>query len=134
MGFVGDLFGKGGSAPAPPPVTMPQQNMAGFESMMMNFENMMMGAMGSMVSAQQAAAQQQADMMATMNMSMPELPAVERDPIIDWTEQQAQLANKAKADYNLDQARRRGRQDTILTSPLLDEEDPELGGSVLTGE
>ena len=131
MGFIGDLFGGGKGGSAPPAPTMPQQDFSGLENMMAGFENMMMGAMGSIAQAQMAAQQQQADMMATMNMNMPSLPEAVRDPIIDWTEQQEKLSNKARADYSLDQARRKGRQDTILTSPLLDDEEPNITGSVL---
>ena len=139
MGFIGDLFGgKGGdSAPAPMP-QLPDYSgqmmgmMGMMQEMMGGVMEGMMGQMGGMM--EQATKQQEtmmAQMSANMDMSMPE---VYRNPIIDWTEQQDQLAQKSKADYHLEQLRRKGRGDTILTSPLLDDEDVDVTGSILTGE
>ena len=54
---------------------------------------------------------------------LPPIPEIVRDPIIDWTEKNQEIANKARADFELDQSRRKGREDTILTSPLLDEQE-----------
>lgn len=146
MGFVGDffsgIFGKGGGGAAPPPVTMPQMDTSGIEAYIMQMDSMMTGMMGSLMESQmmqqeammQNAQQQQESMLMQMNASLPGLPDAVRDPLIDFSEQQERINNKARADYNLDQARRKGRQDTILTSPLLDDEDANITGSVLAGE
>lgn len=141
MGFIGDAIGsvfggKGGSSqPAMPAPQMGGFDLGAVEGMMMNFENMMMGAMGSIAQAQMAAQQQQETLLAQMDMNaqMPAMPAATRDTVIDWTETQDQLQAKNKADYHLDQLRRKGATDTVLTSPLLEDEEPSLGSSVLTG-
>jgi len=93
----------GKSGPAPPEVTGPPDNSA-----------MMMQMMQQMMSAG-----------AFNPPPMPEVPLppeVERERVQDWGERTKELANKMRADFNIDQSRRRGRSSTILTSPLLDEE------------
>jgi hypothetical protein len=142
MGFIGDafgsIFGKGGSTPPPVPA-MPVQDNTEVYAMMGMMQEMMGGMMEGMAGqmemmAGQAAAQQEsilAQMEANMNMPMPE---VYRSPEIDFTEAQDRLNAKAKADFHLDQMRRKSVTDTILTSPLLEDEEPQLGGSVLSGE
>lgn len=122
---MGSWFGKGGGDSAPPPMPMQPQDNSG-ETMAM-----MMGMMEAM-SANSMAMMHQAQ--APQLPPMPQIPEIAREPVIDWTEKQAQLAAKAKADYNIDQTRRKGRSDTILTSPLLDEDDATVTGSVLAGE
>ena len=94
---------------------------------------MMEGVMGSMMMMQEQAAAQQDSLLAQMdaNMNIP-MPDVYRSPEVDWSETQSQLASKASADYHADQLRRKGVSDTILTSPLLDEEEENVGGSVLS--
>lgn len=90
---------------APPPV----EPAGGMDPEMMM--TMMQGMMG---------------MMSSMSMpetpTIPDSPEVETEEPIDWTERNKQLAAKAKADYQDDERRKKGRNDTILTSPLLDEE------------
>lgn len=144
MGFVGDIFGsifggKGGSSAPPPMPQMPDYSgemlgMVGMMSEMMG--GMMEGMMGQMEMMSQQAAAQQESMLAQMDatLQMPELPMPSRDPQINFSETERRLRNRAAADFNLDERRRKGIQDTVLTSPLLDEEEPNLGGSVLTGE
>lgn len=125
---MGNLFswgGKGGSD-APPMPMMPQQQ-AAHEPDYMTMMAMMMEGMGGMASSFSEAASQ------PQMPALPAVPTVFRAPIIDWTEKQGQLNQKMKADYNVDQTRRKNRTDTILTSPLLDEEDATTTGSVLSG-
>lgn len=110
-------FGKG-SDPAPPaPYMPPADSGEGMDDAM--------GAMMSMMMMQQS--------MANSQPQMPSLPEIYDTPEIDWTEQNASLAQKAKADASLDAARRKGRMDTVLTSPLADGEDTSVSGSLLTG-
>ena len=140
---MGDLFsgifGKGGGGDSTPP-PMPQApdmsgQMMAMNEMMMSVMNGMMNSTASMMEHMGAQAQaQQESMMASLEMNMPGLPDVYRDPTIDWTEAQGQLNQKAKADFHADQMRRKGRTDTILTSPLLDDEEANVTGSILTGE
>ena len=123
---MGSWFGKGGGDSAPPPMPMqqPEDNSGEIMAMMMG----MMEAMSASSAAMMHSAQ------PPQLPPMPQIPEIARDPVIDWTEKQEQLAAKAKADYNIDQTRRKGRSDTILTSPLLDEDDATVTGSVLAGE
>ena len=120
------MFSKGSSSP--PPQMPPMQDNSGIEAMMAQFENMMMGAMGSIAQSQQAATEM---MMQIQAPQLPQAPVPSRVNDIDWTEKQDQLKSKMKADYNIDQARRKGRTGTVLSSPLLDEEDATTTGSVL---
>jgi hypothetical protein len=52
---------------------------------------------------------------------------------IDWTDQNAQLAAKTKADYRNQQADRKGRLDTVLSSPLADDDKVDVTQSLLKG-
>lgn len=137
MGFIGDIFGKGGGTTPPPAAVYQPQGDAGVAEAMMMMQEMMGGMMAGMqgqmqMMADQAASQQES-ILAQMNSTV-SLPEVYRSPEIDFTEAQNQLNQKAKADFHRDQVRRKSITDTILTSPLLDEEQPDVGGSVLTGE
>ncbi len=78
--------------------------------------------------------------MNAMNAQMPQqpqmtsMPETSKTKEIDWTDQNAKLAAKAKADYNVDKAKRKGRSETVPSSPLLEEEEiatttKELGGA-----
>ena len=124
MGFVGDWFGKGGSSAAPPmPEMAPAPDFSGeIAGMMGMMSEMMGGMMEGMASSMEA---------ANMDSALPD---IYRDPVIDWSEKQEQLRQKASAEYSLDQVRRKGRTDTVLTSPLLDDEEADVTGSILTGE
>lgn len=66
--------------------------------------------------------------------AMPALPAIAETLDIDWTERIAGLSQKMKADYGVERARRHGRQATVLSSPLLDEESADTTQSVLVGD
>jgi len=97
--------GKSDNTTTPPPIPESPQ----FDP------TMMMQMMGMMM--------QQGGMFAPPPVpSIPAAPAVTKDPAVDWTEKNKELANKVRADYQTSQSKKRGRTDTILTSPLLDEE------------
>lgn len=64
---------------------------------------------------------------------IPDTPPVERTPVIDWGTKNAELLAKSRADYKVNQARRKGRKDTVLTSPLLDSETTDTTSSLLIG-
>ena len=68
---------------------------------------------------------------ATQAPQIPLLPSVFREPEIDFAKKQEQLTNKARADYKSSQSRKKGRSDTILTSPFIGE--GETTESLLTG-
>lgn len=106
--------------------------MGGYMDQMMNFMSEQQASMSEIMNQQNQSMQSLAQMDFTSNSNM--LPAIQQPLDIDWTEQQAQLASKMKADYNIDQTRRKSRQDTVLTSPLLDEEDAETTTSLLEGK
>jgi len=143
MGFIGDIFGKGGSSSsqqAPPMPSMPD-NSGEIAGMMGMMQEMMGGIMEGMQNSMMQAMQQQEAMQNSMQENMllnmsanMELPEIYRNPEIDWTGKQEQLSKKASADYNRTQILRKSRLDTVLTSPLLDEEEPNVGGSVLSGD
>lgn len=98
-------MGGGKNTPEAPPAVEP----AGMDmSVMMQMMQGMMGMMGSMQPPPMP--------------QVPEAPEVEKEEEIDWTERNKQLAAKAKADWTEDEKRKKGRNDTILTSPLLDEQ------------
>lgn len=70
-------------------------------------------------------------MMTPQTPQMPQVPEVIKQPDVDWTEKQKQLSQKMKATFGLDVARRKGRLDTIHTSPLLDTEEAATTESIL---
>ena len=125
---MGNLFswgGKGGGDAAPPPMMPMQDNSADMMAVMLE----VMGGMGEFMASSMEST---SNMMA--NLQMPEMPATPlpaRVGDIDWTEKQKNLAAKMKADYGVDQGRKKTRTGTVLTSPLLDEEDATTTGSVL---
>lgn len=100
------MGGKSSGAATPPPAMpmMPQQDNS---EEMMAFMTMMMQAMNSMPQAP----------------AVPTTPTIQKEAPIDWAEKHDMLTQKMKAEYTLDQARRKGRQNTVYTSPLLDEEE-----------
>jgi len=134
---MGSLFGgKGGSAPAAPQMQMP--DMSGqMTQMMQMMGTMMSGMMQGMSQMMQESMTAQQGMMEQMNasmMQMPEMPEAYRNPEVDWSETTEDLAKKASAEYSVDDARRKGTGDTVLTSPLLDEEEEDVTGSILAEE
>lgn len=82
-------------------------------------------------------AEMMAGMMAMMEMmsaasapgpapAMPEAiapPPIEKAPKIDWRAKQESLKAKSRADYKSETSKKKGRTQTIHTSPLLDSED-----------
>lgn len=66
--------------------------------------------------------------------AQPQVPQIQRLPEVDYTEKMAQLANKARAGFTTDSAKKKGAGNTSFTSPLLDEEDPVTTGSLLVGD
>lgn len=110
---------KGGGTEAPPPQV--QQGSEDNTAAMMALMQMSM-----MQNAQNQQQQQQ-------RPNTPNVPQARQAPTIDWTEKQDQLAAKAKADYASDSSKRKGRENTILTGSLLDEEEVETTTSVLSG-
>lgn len=128
---MGGIFSKGSSAPPMPDYSMNQQ------PDMNAYLGPMMEAMGAMQASSAGLMQQ----LMQMQMQPPQLPPipevnvpeVQRDPEMNWAERHEQLASRMRADYALDTGRR-GRLETILTSPLLDDEDAHVTSSVLAGE
>lgn len=106
---MGGKGSSGGSVPTayPPPQ---QDYMALFAPIMQ-----MMGQMTKMSMDRMNEAMEQ--------MATPSLPDMIEYKEIDWAKRQEQLYNKAKGELALEKARRFGREDTILTSPLLDDEE-----------
>ncbi|MCK5922765.1 MAG: hypothetical protein KAG66_17615 [Methylococcales bacterium] len=109
------MGGKSGGGSAPP-TTVPD-NSGGNEQLMQ--------LMFAMLSQQQEAP----------GIEPPEpaaAPVVERIEPIDFKKRQAELAEKARADFKTEQDKKHGREDTIHTSPLLEQEDQDesllLGG------
>lgn len=116
----GDKGGGGGQMPPPIPQQQPHDNTGAMMEMMMG----MMAAAGS---ASAHAASQPPPLPA-----MPSIPTAAKPLLIDWTDKQAQLAAKAKADYGVSSARRKGRMDTVKTGSLLDEEEASVTDTLLS--
>ena len=137
---MGSLFGKGGGSAAPPPMpdysAMITQQMTMFQEMMGGMMEMMMGMMASMPDM----GEYMDSMLEQQLLEMPEMPSLldmpqaSRDPEIDWGEKQDQLSMKQRADYNREEMLRKGRTDTIHTSPLLDEEYANVSGSIIASK
>lgn len=137
---MGSLFGKGGSAPEPPPMPdytgMMQQQQAMFQEAMGGMMEMMMGMMAAMPDM----GEYMDSMMEQQLLEMPEVPSLldmpqaSRNPEVDWTEKNDQLSAQQRADFNREEMLRKGRTDTIHTSPLLDEEDANVSGSIIAGK
>ncbi len=111
-------MGGKGSAPAPPPPQLPQQDNSMMEMMM---------SMMQMLPAMMAAA-------VPETPQVPEPPPIDRPPEVDWKEKQTQLQAKMKADYDAEQRRKKGVQDTVHTSPLLDDMQTVIGSLLGTDE
>ena len=118
-------MGGKNSQQAPPPAYDNSAN----EAMMAQVSQIMMAMMAS----QQAQSNQMMRVMqqAQAQQDVPMLPEIITEPEVDWTEKTQELRNKMKAEYTLDKARRIGREDTVLTSPFLDDEEADVTGSLL---
>jgi len=89
----------------------------------------MFAAMGQMAAMNAAMQAQSMDQMMTMQAMAPE-PTATAEP--DWQKRADALREKISASVTADAAARRGRESTILTSPLTDEK-VKTTESVLTG-
>lgn len=111
------MGGKGGGS-APPPIQSipepPQVDLAPIMAMMTQMMSMM---------SQQASAP-----------PLPPTPTIFSEPSIDWRQKQEELRNKLNAQETLDNETRKNRVDTILTSPLLDEEEAVTTRSLIANE
>ena len=110
------MGGKGGgSSFTPPPQNdgMDQEMLAQmFQGMMGMMSGMMEGFTGQLTALSQQ-----------MQENMTPIPEPVKAPDIDWSEKMQQLQSKAKADFALDAARRKGISNSTYTSPLLDDEE-----------
>jgi len=86
-------------------------------------------AMGQM---QQQMMESQMQNMHQIDSLMASAPKPTLDKTVDWKNQAAELKKKIAADYDANAADRRGRESTIITSPLTDK-DVALTDSVLKG-
>lgn len=109
---------KGSSTPSQP--MMQQDNTA---AMMEQY----MGMMSEMFAQQQ----EQMNTLMTSMQQTDEAPEVIANPEVDWTEKNAELQAKMAADYDGTVAQQVNGASTVLTSPLLDEEEPTTQTSVL---
>ena len=77
--------------------------------------------------------------MATMAAQTPQTPEPTEQPQIataapvDWDAKMSELQAKTRADYANTTAKKKGRTDTIHTSPLLDETDTDTTTQTLIG-
>jgi len=106
----------GGSTTAPPPV-----DTSGTDDSMQMMQ-MMLAMMESMAASAGA---------APAMPVMPDAPAVDTTPSIDWGEKMDSLRAKTTAEYSISQDKRKGRTDTIHTSPLLDTEEDEAAPTLI---
>jgi hypothetical protein len=111
----------GGKSSEAPPAVMPQQN---------NSMDMMMPMLQAMMQMMQG----MAGMMRPPEMPEapePETPA--QDEPVDWEKKQEELAAKMQADQEAENAKKYGTEDTIHTSPLLDQPE-DTRGSILASD
>lgn len=130
---MGGILGKGGSEQQQQPAPVQDTGVGDAMYEMMYMMDSFTAQMSDMMAAQSESNNNMLqNMMQQQQTSSLTTPITTQE--VDWTEKNAELANKMSANYDLEAARRKGVQDTILTSPILDEEDePNLTGSVLTG-
>lgn len=101
----------GKSKSSSPPVQQPPQQNAGADSAAM------MAAMMPMMTTMMMQSQQ-----SIPQVQAPPEPVI--TPSVDWATKQAELQKRIDADVTADLKRRRGRQSTVLTSPLVDDDNP----------
>lgn len=112
------MGGKGGKS-SPPAPALPDASAQGAQ-----FEQMMTALLQMQAAAANAQPQAPAN---------PATPEVVREPVVNWAEKNAELLAKSRADYTVNQARKKGRSSTVLTSPLLDETAASTTDSLLAG-
>ena len=100
-------MGSKGTESAPPTIQGADNSMAMMEMMMA-----MMGAMGG---AEEPA--------MPHTPSVPETPEVAEVDDIDWQVKHDELAARMAINYGMDLDNQQGAEDTVHTSPLLDEEE-----------
>lgn len=113
-------MGKSGNTPAPPiqqtSYTMEEgygATSAMLSQMMSQMNNAMMGYNQAMMSMQD-----------TMRQSLiDDTPEVYKPPEVDWDAAKAELDARAKAQYDLDAAKRINFGTSVHSSPLLDDEE-----------
>lgn len=124
---------KGGGGYSPPAFTPPADNSAIFQSTLDNYQR----NMENMIQQSQLGFEQQ---LSALSQNTPDVPSYESSlPTIigseaanmDWAAKNEELKKKMQADFALEQAKRQSAMSTIITSPLLDEEDPTTTGSIL---
>lgn len=110
-------MGKSKSAPAPPPVQQPQPIDIGaiMEPMMKGMSAMM--AMASKSSAPQ--------------YTPP--PPIPEPTSVDWVKKQEDLQKQMTEKAQTDLRKKRGRASTVLTSPLVEEEEVSTVAAKVTG-
>ncbi len=115
-------MGKSGNMPAPPIQQTSSTIDEGFgassamlSQMMAQMNNAMMGYNQAMMSMQD-----------TMRQSLiDDTPEIYKAPEVDWDAAKAELDARAKAQYDLDAARRINFGTSVHSSPLLDYEEAE---------
>lgn len=112
---------KGSSQRPAPPSVQPAQNTV---SDIMPFMEMMMSMSQQSMAAMSA---------ASAPPELPSAPTPSRSQVkpVDWSGVMEDLSNKMSADYEDTLARNHGREDTVHTSPLLDEKDADVTTSIL---
>lgn len=114
------MGGKSGSVPTPPVQETNTTLSQGYEAT----NAMMMSMMSGMNNAMAGYNQAMMAMQDTMRQSLiDDTPEVYKPPEIDWNATKAEIDNRAKAQYDLDAARRFNFGTSVHTSPLLDDEE-----------
>lgn len=120
---------KGSKQSWQPPADEPSVDTAAIASA---FEGMA-GMMGSMMEgySQQMAAMQDSMMKGLKETGTPE---VLTPPSVNWADKQKELAAQVKADYNLQNTRKKNTATSIYTSPLLDNEEAQTTNASLVAQ
>lgn len=123
---------KGGAMQAPPSYMPNIDNSAQFESTLNSYR----------MQSEQALQQNQlmfqnelANLQSSNEEFQSNLPSIIGSDAadIDWAAKSDELKKKMAADFVTQQALKKSRMSTIITSPLLDEEEPMTSASILSG-
>jgi len=115
-------MGGGKGSATPPPMQAPQVQGGGGDDM----AAMLM--MMEMLSAQPQSAE--APGYIPPPPPTPKMPEIQKPTPRNWAEEYEKARAKARADYQASKHDSYGRADTVHTSPLLDEEDPNFNSLV----
>lgn len=130
---MGSKSGKsGGSYQLPPSTYTMPDNSAATQLALQSYQssiNSILQSTRDTVTSQLAALEQQS---YDYTSSLPEIIGAEAAKT-DWAAKAEELKAKMAAEYEADKAKKTGRTDTILTSPLLDQQDAVTTSSILTG-